>query len=311
VILVTGATGFIGRHLVRRLIEHGYPVRVLLRPGGRSLQVFQELPVEVVVAGLNDPAGLRAAMQGSEVVYHLVGGEWHGTYADLAAVDIEGTRAVCRAASESGVGRLFYISHFQADRASAYPVLKAKGIAEEAVRRSGVPYTILRTSLVFGPEDGFTTGIARLLYALPGVFLLPGEGDALIQPLWIGDLTAALTWALDQPQTINQTYEVGGPEHLTFRQVVEAIMERLGARRWLVPTPLPTLRALTVFLESTFPGLPVSVYWLDYLAVNRVAALDVLPRTFGVLPTTLRQGLDHLDGRFWWWELWRSLLRRG
>lgn len=87
-------------------------------------------------------------------------------------------------------------------------------------------------------------------------------------------------------------------------------MERLHVRRWLVATPLPTLRALTVFLEALFPGLPVSVYWLDYLAVNRVAALDTLPRVFGVLPTTLRQGLGHLEGRLWWWMLWRSLWRR-
>lgn len=266
--------------------------------------------MEVAVSSLNDGRGLRAAMVGVDTVYHLAGVERRGAYASLMSVDIQGTRAVSQAAADARVDRIFYTSHLGADRASAYPVPKAKAIAEEAIRRSGIDYTILRSAIIYGPNDGFTTGLARLLSISPYIFLLPGDGQTLLQPLWVEDLATCLVWALDDETTRNQIYEVGGPEYQTFSEVLELVMEAIGIHRRLVPVRPPYVRGLTVFLESFLPGLPVSVYWLDYLATNRTCALDTIPRVFKLMPSRMRQHLGYLQGEEWRETLISALFRR-
>lgn len=309
-ILITGGTGFIGQTLTRQLVEAGYPVRMLIRPSPDSPHLPRGVAVEVAVSSLNDPRGLRAAMAGVDAVYHLAGTERLGPQAKLLEVDIQGTLAVAQAAAETGVDRFFTLSHLGADRSSAYPVLKTKGIAEEHVRRSGVDFTIIRTAPVFGPGDSFTSGIAALLHAAPFFFLMPGDGRSLIQPIWVEDLATSLVWALEDDRTRRQTFEVGGPEYLMFQQVVQAVMSTLGIEKRLLSISPPYLRGLTLFLETMFPVLPVSVFWLDYLAVNRTCPLDTVPRTFGLLPSRFASKLSYLKEINWRRELWQSFLKR-
>jgi uncharacterized protein YbjT (DUF2867 family) len=309
-ILVTGGTGFIGRALIRHLVELDYPVRTLIRPSKRSPRLPRGVPVEVAVSSLKDERGLRAAMVGVDTVYHLVSGEWRGPRASLMEIDIQGTRAVVAAAEDAGVERIFYVSHLGSDRASAYPVLKAKGIAEEFIRRSAMQYTIVRSAIVFGQNDGFTTGLARILGVLPFVFLVPGDGEVQLQPLWVEDLVTCLTWALDDPEFRNRIIDVGGPEYLSFRQIANLVMDASGVHRNLVSVSPPYLRGFTVLLESLLPNLPVSVYWLDYMAVNRTTALDTMPRAFNLMPSRMSQRLGYLRGRNWRASLMRSLRRQ-
>lgn len=298
-ILVTGGTGFIGQVLIRQLVQRGEEVRTLIRPSSESPRLPWGVPVEVAVSGLRDERGLRAAMKGIKTVYHLAGVESRGSSADLMAVDIEGAQVVAKAARDAGVDRLFFLSHLGADRASAFPVFKAKAIAEAYLRDSGVDTTILRTGLVFGAGDHFSTGIAILLASFPLFFILPGDGKNLIHPIWVEDLVTCLTWALDDDATRNQVYSVGGPEYLNLRQAVEAVMSATGSHRWFMPISPPYLRALTVYLEDTFPGFPASVFWLDYFAANRTAPIDVLPREFGLIPSRFNQRLGYLKGQPW------------
>lgn len=308
-ILVTGGTGFIGRSLLRQLVSAGQEARTLVRPSAQTPALPLGVPVDVAVTSLQDERGLRAAMVDVDTVIHLAGAEWEGTSASLLETDIQGTQNVVRAAADAGVDRLIFVSHLGADRASAYPVMKSKAIAEEHIRRGPMDFTILRTALVFGAEDAFTTGLARLLYALPFMFLIPGEGDTVIQPLWVEDLVTCLVWSLDDDLTRNQTLEIGGPEYLTFFQVLRIIMERTGVQRTILPMRPPYLRAITVFLAQLFPGLPVSVYWLDYLAANRTCSLDTIPRVFGLLPARFTHRVDYLERGGWRGALWKSLLR--
>jgi NADH dehydrogenase len=309
-ILVTGGTGFIGRALIRHLADVGHPVRALLRPSPDSPTIPRGVAMEVAVSSLEDERGLHAAMVGVDTVYHLVGIERRGAYADLVSIDIQGTRAVAEAAASASVERIFYISHLGADRASAYPVFKAKAIAEQFVRRSGVDYTIFRTALVFGSNDGFTTGLAQLMYTQPLVFMMPGDGTTLVQPLWVEDLATCLTWALDDENTRNQTIELGGPEYMTFNEVVETVMRTIGVQRRVMHVRPPYLRGITVMLENLLPSLPVSVFWLDYLAANRTTALDTIPRIFNLMPARLSQRLAYLRVPNWRQEAWRSVFRR-
>lgn len=309
-ILVTGGTGFIGKALVRHLTESGFPVRMLIRPSKQSPDLPKGVPVEVAVSNLTDIRSLRSVMMDVDIVYHLAGVEWHGAHASLMDNDILGTQVVSRVAADAGVQRFFYLSHLGADRASAYPVLKAKAIAEENIRRSGVNHTIIRSALVYGMNDHFTSGLARLLHALPYFFFVPEEGKTLLQPIWVEDLVTCLVWALDNDLTINQTYSVGGPEYLTFNHIIQSVLDQIKLRRRLVHIFPPYLRAMTVLFESIFPGLPVSVYWLDYLATNRTCSLDVMSRVFNILPSRFDHRLDHLNETNWRVSLWRTLFRR-
>lgn len=309
-ILVTGGTGFVGQALIRHLVEAGHQVRTLIRPSRQSPRLPRGVPVEVAVAGLRDERNLRAAMVGVDTIYHLAGVERSGVEADLLETDVRGTQTVVEAALDVGVDRFFYISHLGADRASAFPIFKAKAIAEENIRRSGLSYTIIRAAIVFGPNDGFSTSLAQLLSTIPFVFPIPGTGDTMIQPLWVEDLVTCMAWALDDDVTRNQTYELGGPEFLTMPDVISILKQRLNLKRSVISLSPPYLRMLTVFLEYLLPASPVSVYWLDYMATNRTCALDTIPRVFNLMPSRFSHRLDYLTGRNWRIEFLRSAFRR-
>jgi len=294
-ILVTGATGFIGRILVRQLTETGQQVRVLLRPSPRSPRLPKGVSVEVAVVSLNDERGLRAALRGVDHIYHLATAASQGRSGNLFATDIEGTRTLAQVARSADIERFIYLSHIGSDRASAFPVQKAKGIAEEHIRKSGVPHTIIRSTVVFGPEDHFTTNLSRLIRGTPGILPITGDGRTLVQPLWVEDLVTCLTWALQNPDMVNQTHDIGGGEYFTVRQVLEILMGIVHTRRLIVPLPPPYMRALFVTLDTFTPGFNIPTYWLDYVAVNRTCPVDNLPRTFGLMPARFAYRLNYLE----------------
>lgn len=309
-ILVTGSTGLIGQALIRHLNEQGLPIRSLMRPSTQSPTLPRGVAMEVAVSSLNDARGLRAAMVGVDTIFHLISAEWKGPSASLLDIDIKGTQAVLQAAVDAGVQRFFYVSHLGADRASAYPVLKAKGISEEYIRKSGINYTILRSAIVFGKGDGLTTGIARLLFSPLRMFFIPGEGRTLLQPIWVEDLVTCMVWSMDDPATENRMIEIGGPEYLTFRQIVELVKKETNARSRIVTISPGYLRILTLVLEAVFPRLPISQYWLNYLAVNRTCALDTAPRVFNLLPSRFANRLAYLQEVDWRQSFWNSISRR-
>jgi NADH dehydrogenase len=294
-ILITGGTGFIGRHLVPALVDSGQRVRILLRPSAESPRIPHGVPVEVAVSGFNDSRGLRAAMKDVDIVFHLAGAERYGSQGNLNAVDVEGTKAVAQAAKEARVKRTIMLSHLGANRSSAFPVLKAKAIAERWMIDSGVPYTIFRTDAIFGAGDQFSEPINKLLQRSPLFFFLPGQGENYLQPLWINDLVTTLVLSLENPRTINRVFSIGGIELLTYREIVNTIMRKTGIHRLLLPFPLGYMRTLTLWVDQLDRNFPISTFWLDTLAENRTTTVDLLPREFGVMPARFHQTLDYLN----------------
>jgi NADH dehydrogenase len=309
-VLVTGATGFVGRAVLPKLTQAGHQVRILLRPSQASPRLPKGVPVEVGLSGLTDARGLRAGLLDVEAIVHLASGEGQGSRADLAESDAEATRTLIEAASDGGVKRILFLSHLGADRASAYPVLQAKALAEEAIRRGAVPYTIVRSAAAYGPEDRFTTSLAMTLALSPVAFFLPGGGATPLQPLWIEDLATALVWALDEDGLLGRTYEVGGPEYLTLREVVELVMRSAHLRRVLVEARPWALRALFRLGEAVLPMPPFTPFWIDYLATGRTGSLDTLPRAFGLQPSRMEDRLGYLRPHRWAREWFRRQTHR-
>jgi len=172
--------------------------------------------------------------------------------------------------------------------------MKAKGIAEHAIRQSGVPYTIFRSSMVYGAGDIFSAYLVGLLKVFPFVVPIPGDGSVLLQPIWVQDLAACLAWALDMPDTVNSVLEIGGPEYLSFREVLTAIAAEIGSSKRLMQINPLRMNRFVQYIQGLRKDFPGSAFWLDYLAENRVCALDSLPRVFGINPARFQQKISYL-----------------
>ena len=293
-ILITGATGFIGKALTRHLTETDYQVRALIHPSRKSPDLPIGIPVEAAVSGLNDLRGLRAAMVDVDIVYHLASQEALGAKGNLLETDIQGTKNLVGAAQDAGVDRFFFLSHLGADRASAYPIMTAKAIAEDHIKKSALDYTILRTGIVFGPTDRFTTNLARLIRSIPLIFPLPDQGDTLLQPLWIEDLANIMLWSLDNDDTRRESYQIGGPEQLSFRDVIITMLDVMGLKRSLISISTSLIRGGTVFADYLSLNIPTNIFWLDYLATNRTCSLNTVPQVFNLLPSHFSKRLEYL-----------------
>jgi NADH dehydrogenase len=309
-LLLSGGTGFVGRSLLRHLAEARVPVRTLLRPSKRSPDLPRGVTTEVALAGLSDRRGLRAAMVGVAEVVHLASPEGARATDESLGLETEGARNLAEAAADAGVRRLVFLSHLGADRASAYPSLRATAIAEEHLRRSGVPTTILRAAVSYGPGDMFTSSLAMLLAISPFVFPIPGDGRVLLQPIWVEDLARCIGWSLEDASLGGVTVELGGPEHLALREVIRLVAEAAGIRRAVTSVRPPYLRALARGMEAALPDSPATTGWIDYLAGNRTTDLNSVSRLFRLQPARMERRLDYLRGRHWGWELPRRQLGR-
>lgn len=272
----------------------GERVRVLLRPSKTSPNFPRGISVEVAVSSFSDQRSLRAALKDVDVVYHLAGAERQGLQGDLNRVDVEGTATLMRASQDSNVQKIIYLSHHGADRGSAFPVFKAKGIAEHWIINSGVPFTIFRTGAVYGPGDQFTEPIAKLLKLLPFVFFIPAEGETLLQPISVEDLITCLLLAVENERMVNRVIPIGGIESIPYVDIVKLIMQKTGRKRSLISISPHTLRRLTLYIDQVYRNFPISIFWLDELAVDRITNLDVLPREFGLIPGRFKNQLDYL-----------------
>ena len=250
-ITVFGGSGFIGRHVIRRLAKRGARVRAAVRQPNLAgyLKVMGDVgQIEPVQANIRYESSIKQAILGADKVINLVGILHESGPQKFTRVQAEGASAIARAAKAAGVRKLVHVSAIGADAASASLYARSKAAGEAAVREHFPAATIIRPSVVFGPEDDFFNRFAMLARMLPALPLI-GGGHTKMQPVYAGDVADAIVRALDDAATDGKTYELGGPHIYTMKQIMEMVLEQTGRRRLLLPLPFFAARIQAALLQ--------------------------------------------------------------
>ncbi|MBI1884818.1 MAG: NAD(P)H-binding protein [Chloroflexi bacterium] len=287
-ILVTGGTGYIGRRVVHRLLEKGEKVRVLAR-GVRAAQLPDE--VEVTTGDVAGGEGLAQAMYGVDRVVHLVAIIREAGDQTFDRVIQQGTENTVSAAKAAGVKKFVYQSALGARDDPRFSYLYAKWRAEQAVINNGPSYTVLRPSVVFGEGDEFITTLAGLVRN--PVVPIAGNGRAMFQPIWIEDMVTCLLACLESAHD-GEVLEIGGPEHLSYDQMIEVVQDVLGVHRLRVHVPLFAMRPVVQLMEWVLPRPMVTSEQLKMLRIDNVTAIDSVESQFGFRPKRLADGIDYI-----------------
>lgn len=291
-----GGSGFIGRRVVRALHDGGAHVRVAARHPGPSntsgAQAGKDHPDEVVEADVTDFESVGRAVGGADAVINLVGILYEKGSQTFEKIHEEGARNVARAASAAGVGSLIHMSALGASTESPSKYARSKAMGEQAVREAFPSATVIRPSIVFGPEDDFFNmfaGMARFSPALP----LIGGGATKFQPVYVDDVGRAFAAILADPDHQDKTYELAGPKTYSFKELLRLTLDTMGARRFLVPVPFFVAQLEGAVLEY-LPKPPLTRDQVELLKTDNVASgehpgladLGIEPTALeGVLPS--------------------------
>jgi uncharacterized protein YbjT (DUF2867 family) len=295
-VAVTGANGFVGRHLVAQLLQRGHDVRALIseRPGAeKDLPESGGGQLDVRRADVREPESLRGAFDGIEAVVHTVAVPTERKQ-KFAEVNVAGVAHVVAEARRAGVGRIVHMGALRADPDSPYPYLRSKGQGEALVTGSGIPHVVLQPSLLFGKGDDF---FPRLAFSLMfPVVPVPGDGKARFQPIHVDDIAQALVNAVERRE-ISGVHEIGGAEPVTYDEMLAETMRATGKRRPTLHVPVPLMKPPAVVMGLVMADPPVTVSQLDLLAVDNTPRKNALEPVFGVHPRPFKGALDYLRQR--------------
>jgi len=250
-ITIFGGSGFLGRHVIRKLARRGARVRAAVRQpnlAGYLKPMGDTGQIEPVQANIRYESSIRQAMRGADKVINLVGILHESGPQKFSRVQAEGADAIARAAAAEGVRKLVHVSAIGADAASPSLYARSKAAGEAAVRQHFPAATIIRPSVVFGPEDDFFNRFAMLARLLPALPLI-GGGHTRMQPVYVGDVASAIIHALDDTTTDGKIYELGGPHIYTMKQIMEMVLQQTGRRRLLLPLPFFAARIQAALLQ--------------------------------------------------------------
>ncbi len=295
-VLVTGGTGFIGSHIVGKLLQQGHQVAVLSRNPERAAGRVTE-GVEVRRGDVRDAASLEQAMSGIDVVINAVQFPNHPVESPRKGhtymqVDGEGTVRQVKAARSAGVRRFIYLSGAGTREGKTEPWFRAKLVAERAVRESGIPYTVFRPSWVYGPEDRSLNKFATFARLLPFVPVI-GNGKTKVQPIHVDDLAEVVARSVDDEQAVGMTYEIGGPEELTMDEIIRTMLRVMGKRRPLIHHPVWFMKLVAAPL-TLLPTPPLSPAAVDFVVMEEPVDNSAVLQDFPVHLRRLAEGLAYL-----------------
>jgi len=269
-VTVFGGTGFLGRRVVRRLLEHEFAVRIAVRRPEHAAGIFGDLPLlEAVEADVGNDRAVTDALAGAWAAVNTVSLYVERGDATFHAVHVEAAARIACAARAAGAVRLVHVSGIGADAQSRSTYVRSRGQGEEAVRRAFADAVIVRPSVMFGPDDAFLTGLAGMLRASP-VFPLFGAGRTRLQPAHVADVAEAIARiaGLSRPAPL---YELGGPRALTYRALLKEIAAHAGMRRMLLPMPFAVWHLLAAG-AGMLPSPPLTEGQVALMRRDNVAA---------------------------------------
>ena len=291
-IFITGASGFVGGNILAALGDR--PVRLLVRDGQDAKRLAGS-NVETVIGDVTKPETLRGAVDGCEAVIHLVAIISEEGGATFDAVIRQGTVNVVAEAQRAGVDRFILMSALGTRNDPRYGYFEAKWQAEQAVQRSGIPWTIFRPSVIFGPGDEFITTLAQLVKGAP-VIPVVGTGRSKFQPVYIREVAAAFVRSLDDPGTAYQIYDLGGGKVYTYEEMLDVIARQLGRTKPKVHVPTGMMSAV-VKMSGPLPRAlrpPVTSEQLKMLAIDNVTERSAVAELTGGQPTRLEDAIDYI-----------------
>src|SRR5262245_60284110 len=295
-VLVTGASGLVGRRLVARLLAAGVTVTAFVRAAGR-LDAPAGDALSVAVGDVTDPDSIARALAGCDVVVHLANASGVTDVARVHAVNVGGTDHVLAAARAAGVRRLIFTSTISATRDRLGPYGRTKRLAEERVRASGIPFVILRPSLVYGGDDrGLVGTLVRHLRTLP-VMPVIGNGRIQLDPVHLDDLCGVIEASLERDDVLGRTYDVLGPDRVTLDDFLRRLGDILGVRRPLLHLPARASLLLARVLGGLMTHPPLTVD--NVLGLTSPARVDreSAARDFPIAWTPLDVGLRAIAAR--------------
>lgn len=303
-VLVTGASGFVGSHVIPALLEAGNRVVALVTSEAAGERVLRRLPadrraaVDLRHGDVTDPASLPAALAGVDAVVHLaaIPSDRSGG-ASLRLINTEGTRNVVAAMGVAGVRRLIHQGALGVEDDPRLHYASSKAKAEAIVAASDLDWTILRPSLLYGPRDGFFNILAGLVRMIPLVVPVPGSGLSRFQPMAIEDLARVVVRSIEDPATLRHTYLLGGPRYWTYREIMQEALSGMGSKRVILPMPVPLISLVARIAETIRIPFPVATDQLRQLKLDNIGPLSAVRDAFGFEPLDMSGRLTHLRRR--------------
>ena len=292
-VMVTGATGFLGRRVVRELLERHHRVRCLVHVPGRE-RIFDHREVEVHYGNVLDSDSLAQALYDVEAVVHLVAIIREGRRATFGLVNRQGTANMVASAKAAGVREFQHVSAIGAANDPAYPYLYSKWQAEREVVDSGLIHTILRPSIMFGEGDEFLTALAGLVRLGPVVPVI-GPGRNRMQPISVDDVARCVAAAVGNQDLRGKTLHLGGPQRLTYNDLVDEVARAMGKRRRKLHVPTWPAYASAAVMEKLLPRAPITTGQIRMVGIRNVADGADVERSFGFTPRPLRGNIDYVN----------------
>ena len=289
-ILITGSTGFVGRHLVKRLVAEGEKPRCLARSQQKATQTLPIENIEVAIGDTTRPGTLEPAMQGIETLVHsafVTADIKEGRDVSYQGVNVEGTRNVVEAAKRAGVKKIVLVSGLgtRPDKPGSY--MQGRYLAEQAVRTSGLAWSIIQPSIQFGEHAAFFKGLADLIRTAPVVPMI-GTSQRKFQPIWVEDVSQCLIKQIREENRSGKTYVVGGPDQFTYAEILEMLAHSLGKKRLKASMPMPLAYLGAAMMQTVLPKPPITTAALTLFTFEQTTDLNAVVRDFGFQPLSWR-----------------------
>jgi NADH dehydrogenase len=286
-ILITGATGYIGRHLVARLVAQGERPRCLVRDISRAKRILPADKVELVEGATTSPDSLGAAVKGVDTIVHaafLTADRKQSTGNEYEKTNVQGTANLIKVAKKAGVKRIIEIGGLgtKPDKPGSY--MQGRYLAEKMLKESGLDWTIIQPSVLFGKNAPFIKGLVDLIRTSPVVPLI-GGGKTMFQPIYVEDVVTVLIKVLQDPTgTTNRTYTIGGPAYYSFTQIIDVLLKTMHKQRIKAPAPTSLVGVGAAVMEAVLQKPPLTKAAMTLFSFDNITDLKSVERDFGFTP---------------------------